>query len=254
MLLLSNVLIMLFGLAVMTVGFWALIHQRPYFTIAYSDTPFNRVPVSMVTVGIMVTLLALLGILGGVFSRKLFGQILLGCYVFVLALMIVSEVGTGTAAVKFRGKVVPTLISNANLSLKQYNANGSNTTAVWDHAQKSWECCGSANYTSYHLPFGALNNTVPASCCNLTAVQTEEHCNEIRMNVTSETPQYFIYSQGCPAAIADTLRKNLLLIAATVIAIGVTQVLGIVVACIALYKNTREEKRGIAYEKLRNRY
>ena len=237
----------------MLVGVLILVSQRPYFAIAYRDTPFNRVPISMITVGIMVTLLALLGILGGVFSRRIFGQILLGCYVFVLALMIISEVGTGTAAIKFRGKILPTFISNANLSLKRYNANSSNTTAVWDHAQETWQCCGSANYTSYHLPFGKDNNTVPASCCNLTTI-TEADCNKIRMNVTSETPQNYIYSKGCPEAVAAELRNNLFKMALVGIAIGVFQVIGIAVACAVLYANTREEKRGVAYEKLRNRH
>ena len=254
MLLLSNAFIVLFGIAVMSVGLWALISQRQYFTIVYTDTPFTRVPISMITVGVMVVLLALLGIIGGILSRRIFGQIVLGCYAFVLALIIISEVGTGAAAIKFRGNITQTLISKANESLKRYGANVSNTAAAWDHVQKSWECCGSVNYASYHIPFGPGNNTVPASCCNRTIASKE--CNYIRTNVTEAdvNQHFFIYSRGCPATVADTLRKNLFTMAVAVIVIGVAQVIGIVVACVVLYTNTREEKRGIAYEKLRNMY
>lgn len=246
----ANFVVLLFGLSVLCVGLWALLSEQQYYVITDGDPEFTRIPISLIVVGTFVSVLALLGVVGGIFSGNFCGRILLGIYAFVLALVIVSELGAGIAAIKFRNELRDMFIKSAENSLMMYNANStSNTSEIWDEFQRTWKCCGSENYTSYRLVFG--NNTVPQSCCNLTNVEMSM-CQNDRLNVTDNSNDV-IYSTGCPDAVIGTLKHNCISVAVIVIVLSIAQVFGIVISVVVIYLNSRldQSAKPYAYKSLR---
>lgn len=53
------------------------------------------------------------------------------------------------------------------------------------------QCCGVSNFTDYIDIF--MNNTVPHSCCNITAAGTS--CPEIVLNALEANQTGLLYSQ-----------------------------------------------------------
>ena len=246
----ANFVVLLFGLSVLCVGLWALLSEQQYYVISDGDPEFTRIPISLIVVGTFVSILALLGVVGGIFSGNFCGRILLGMYAFVLALLIVSELGAGVAAINFRNELRDMFIESAENSLILYNANStSNTSEIWDEFQQTWKCCGDENYTSYRLVFG--NNTVPQSCCNLANVEVST-CQKDRLNVTDNS-NGVIYSTGCPDAVIETLKHNCISVAVIIIMLSIAQVFGIVTSVVVIYLNSRldQSTKSYAYRSLR---
>ena len=246
-LVLTSVIVLFLGLAVMSVGLWADYAEYKYLVISDDDPALSRIPQSLVVLGLIVAILAVMGVVGTVLARNIFGRILLGAYTFVLALVIASELGSGAAAIQFRGDVERSFISSADRSLGDYN----DTEHDWNHFQSKHHCCGSWGYKSYFNIPGFPNGSVPESCCNLTALKPSNMtCEEIHQNVTGY--EEFVYNRGCPAAVIDIIRKHLVIIAAIVITISLAQIIGVVAGCLAVYLNSREEKiGGYKYTKMR---
>ena len=246
----ANFVVLLFGLSVLSVGLWVLLSEQQYYVITDGDPEFTRIPISLIAVGTFVSILALLGVVGGIFSENFCGRILLGMYAFVLALLIASELGAGIAAIKFQNELRDMFIKSAENSLMLYNVNStSNTSEIWDKFQQTWKCCGDENYTSYRHVFG--NNTVPQSCCNLTNIETTT-CLEDRLNVT-DNANGVIYSTGCPDAVIGTLKYNCISIAVIVIVLSIAQVFGIIISVVVIYLNSRlnQSAKSYAYKSLR---
>lgn len=246
-LLLANAVVLLFGLSVVAVGTWAMTTENEYLLIANRpvDPELTRLPLSMIVAGVFVAVLALLGMVGGVFVKTMSGRTLLGVYSFVLCLLIVSEVGAGAAAISFQSRIEDTFEKSANVSILNYGTN-ENISKVWDTFQQDHHCCGSASYKSYRMVF--YNNTLPESCCNFTRIDKTQ-CETLRINVTSNENNG-IFSQGCPAAAVGFLKNNLVAMAMAVIVIGVAQLVGVVLTCLAVAYFSSLSARPFAYKKL----
>lgn len=244
-----SILVLLFGLAVSAVGLWALQSQKSYFAITDGDTDLTRLPFSMIVAGIFVSLLAVLGLLGGIFTKTMSGGILLAVFSFVLVLLIISEIGAGAAAIQFREEIKETYIESALRSLMFYEDlhNSTNTAEEWNKFQTIHCCCGARNFTSYREVFD--NNTVPRSCCiNSTDIV---QCDDVRMNVTAQTAKGFIHMLGCPETVVEELRKNLISLAVVAIVIGSAQFIGVAMACCVAYVSSKvEERKSYTYNRL----
>ena len=245
-----SVVVLLFGLAVSAVGVWALQSQKSYFVITDGNTELTRLPVSMIVAGIFVSLLAVLGVLGGIFTKTMSGSILLAVFSFVLVLLIVSEIGAGAAAIQFREEIEERYIESALLSLMYYEGSrndSSNTAEEWDNFQEKHSCCGARNFTSYREVF--YNNTVPRSCCINTTDLPK--CDEARRNVTAETASGSIFTLGCPEAVVKQLKDNLISLAVVAIVIGSAQFIGVAMACCVAYVSSKvDENKSYTYNRL----
>ena len=229
----TNLAVLLFGLTILVVGLWSFLHERKYFTISDGDPELTRLPVSMIMVGMFVSVLSLLGMFGAVLIRTIGGRIFVGTYAFVLALVIVSEIGNGAAAVKFKGQIEQVFIASSTNSLKLYNTSKS-TREHWDKYQTTYKCCGSYNYTAYRSVFG--NWSVPHSCCRPNVTDCDV------TNATKDTTQ--IFTRGCPHAVIHDLEGDLDSLTAISFVFGLAQISGIVVASVTLIVVTRGDKSG----------
>ena len=221
-LVLVNVFVILCGLAVITVGLWAILSEHKYYTIMNDgDTEGTRIPTSLIVAGVMVVLLAALGVLGAVLAKTYAGRLLLGMYAFVLVLLIVLQVGSGAAAIRYRSRLERSLTNSANASLKDY-LNNNRTKKRWDDFQEKFHCCGSNNYSSYFNLTGKYDPYVPESCCNTALLRNSTiNCSEVVANITSR----YIYKRGCPDAVLERLKKDQLTIAVSSIVIGLVQMI-----------------------------
>lgn len=250
-LLLVNIFVLLCGLSIMAVGIKVLASNRQYLSITVGDdTELNRFPTSIAAIGVVVAALGLLGVVGGILARNVFGLILLGSYTFVLALVIMSEVGSGIAAVTFADRVRDEYLESANRSLALYNCSTDSTKEEWDKFQKEHHCCGSTNYTSYKHYVFTDTGRVPKSCCNMTAINaSHNNCTEVSSNPTDYSQ--YIYTRGCPDAFAEELEKSIDMIAVVVLVIGLAQLVGVVMGSIVAYTHSREEHKTHPYQRLK---
>ena len=232
-LVLTNVLIILFSFTLIAVGAWSLINERTLFTITDNRTELYRLPYSLILVGICVFCMAVVGIIGAITTKMIGGRILLGVYSFVLALVIFTEVATGGSALRARVTFQQTYINSSIESLKNYN----NTLKEWNKFQRLHSCCGAENYTSY----GRYGYPVPESCCR----QPGSHeCNMTRQSPDNSTlAQQHLFSEGCPEAVLNSLRRDFLVVSVVVIVLGFSQYAGVVLACVVAFFSSKEENK-----------
>lgn len=243
----TNAVVFLFGLTVVAVGLWAFLEERGYFSISDGDPELTRLPVSMILVGLFVCILSLLGMFGALLIRTIGGRIFIGTYAFVLALVIVSEVGNGVTAVRFKGRIENVFINSSDKYLKRYDEDPT-AKERWNHFQTTHHCCGSSGYSSY---LDVLNQTVPASCC--FEELSERDCDAARENVTAQNPSKGIYTRGCPEAVLGDLLQQLDALAAVSLVFGIAQSVAIVVAAVTLFLVTQEGKTSLhGYARLRH--
>ncbi len=274
-LILANAFVLLCGLAVVSVGVWALLTEREYSSILEKgDTQVTRIPTSIIVAGIFVCVLAMLGLLGTVLAKTYLGKTLLGMYAFVLFLIIIMEIGCGSAAVRYREDLEKAFTDSTTASQRNAYCRANQTwDAVcdkntydedWDEFQQKHHCCGSTGYESYNHSTlcpqhehpitnntnvtGAIDIlvadeplTVPPSCCNLAKLHASPTtCFEVSCNVTSRNVEY-IYQQGCSPAAIRTLRQHQVVIAVTTFLIGIAQIVGVISASVTMYLEDREE-------------
>lgn len=243
-----SLIVMICGLAVGGVGLWALESQKEYIIISADDAQLNRLPLSMIVAGIFIALLGVIGIVGGLFTRTITGRILLGVYAFVLALLIINEIGAGVSAIYFQDEILKVFVQTAEHSLMNYGtpSNTTSTTEQWDSFQKRFKCCGASNFTSYRKVFG--NDTVPASCCLPDLLPSD--CDDARRNATAEETNK-LFLRGCPDAVVDILKGYDKTVAVIVLVIGIAQLSGVIWACIMAYVSSKaEEKTSYSYNRL----
>ena len=244
----ASLIVMICGLAVGGVGLWALESQKEYIIISDGEPQLNKLPLSMIVAGLFIAMLGLIGIVGGLFTRTITGRILLGVYAFVLALLIINEIGAGVSAIYFQDDIRNVFVQSAERSLMKYgtSSNTTSTTEQWDNFQKKFKCCGANNFTSYRRVFG--NHTVPASCCRLDLIPSD--CDDARRNATADETNK-LYLKGCPDAVVDILEYYDVTVAIVVLVIGIAQLSAVIWACIMAYVSSKaEEKTSYSYNRL----
>lgn len=232
MLIITNAVVGLLGLAVLILGSWAQVNGRQYFDIVDNASEFTGVGILLIVVGLFVMILGIIGVIGGIFATTVFGRITLGLYAVVLALLILCEIAGGIAAGVKRGDLNNLFTNNAKRTFNESISDPSKE-ATWDTAQRLFHCCGVESYRDYQPLL--KNDSVPASCCyqNLTELQ----CNTARLNVTADEAAG-IFKKGCIPVLIDGVDTYLGAIAAGGIIFGLFQIFGVVMACfVAIYKD-----------------
>ena len=237
-LVLTNLLIILFGVTVVAVGAWALKGEEDLFSITDNRTELYRLPYSLILVGICVVCMAVLGIIGALTTKMIGGRLLLGVYSFVLALVIFSEIAAGGSAIRALDTFEETFIDSSVQSIKKYTSR----SEKWDEFQIRYQCCGAKNYTSYTTN----NYTVPKSCCKHPE---SSECETARQD-PSDSSSTDLNLEGCPHAVLHYLRRDFIVIAAVMMVVGVSQYVGVVMACLVAFISSKEENEPYSYSKL----
>ena len=242
-----NVFVLLLCLAVFVTGLWGRLEERSYVEVT-GELSLTRTSLSVAAVGACASLLTLAGILGSVLLRSIWGRIVLSVYAFVLLFLIVAEVASGVAAIQYRDNLENRIARDTLQSLNETYSDLTNTSwNHWDRFQADRECCGARNYSDY---FDLFNETVvPRSCCTVAAKHNGECPKKFNPPLMDD-----IYTRPCLDVIASSLRAVMLELAVVSIAIGISQVVGIVVSATAIFGTVFwEERKSHSYKRLKSR-
>ena len=249
-----NLFVLLLCLAVFVTGLWGRLVERTYLELS-GEASLTRTSLAVAVVGACTALLTLLGILGSLLLKSIWGRVVLSVYAFVLVFMVVAEVAAGVAAIQYRNNLETwrksgTKAENSTFdSLKRAYSDLNDTRwNEWDRFQSHMKCCGALNYSDYRRIFSEY--VVPRSCCTHSAKHTGRCPHRLKsLNETDAVED--IHTEPCLDVIVDNLHTVMLELAIVVIVIGASQIVGVVASAIAIFATARsEERKSHSYKRL----
>ncbi|XP_032359005.1 CD63 antigen [Etheostoma spectabile] len=192
-----------------------------------------KMAIVLIAVGSTIALVSLLGHLGAFFDK----YSMVACFISILIIIIILEILTGAVFYVFRSRTVA--LKGAK-SAMDYNSRTQRVIHEYspekrhtiDQIQEKFKCCGADGPTDWSSSVGWVNHdAVPDSCC----VEKSQGCGKNKNKV---------HKKGCITAIRIFVLKNLVWVGAVCIALGVSEVFGVVVGvclCIKLKKKDYED-------------
>ncbi|XP_056152679.1 CD63 antigen-like [Lampris incognitus] len=184
----------------------------------FSGSSLSQVAILLIVVGVFMAVISFVGCFGAFIDSSS----MLTAFICVLIVIIGLEIIAGIALYVFRSKTAvlqmnSAINSRARAVITAYSPGNRRTI---DNIQGKFKCCGADSYTDWYTSVGwGKTDAVPDSCC----VVKTEGCGE---DITN------IHKKGCIWAVKRFLLKNLVWIAAVCIALGVVEVLGVLLgAC-----------------------
>jgi len=152
-------------------------------------------------------------------------------YGVLLLILLLAEVAGIITGFVLKDKIQDTVTSGMEQAQKEYGDNRTIATQTWDKLQKSLECCGTTNFTSWNNSnIMRQRNEVPDSCCNATVATI---CVGQVDTLVPGRPELF-WKNGCASMLSDLFRKSLIAVGAVTAAIAILEVIGIILAfCLA---------------------
>ncbi|KAM9336791.1 CD63 antigen-like [Symphorus nematophorus] len=215
-----NVIFLASGVALITIG--VLQHSTFSHMGTFTGSGLSKVAIVLIAVGVTITLVSLLGHLGALFNSSS----MVVCFICILVVIIMMEIFTGAAFYVFRSRAA-LLQMNSGINTKAQEViseyKEENKHAI-NKIQEKLHCCGADSSTDWSTSVGWENHdAVPDSCCKVK----REGCGQ---NKEEE-----LHTKGCTWAIKLFLLKNLLWVGAICIALGITEVFGVLVGvCLCL--------------------
>ncbi|XP_070846048.1 CD63 antigen-like [Chaetodon trifascialis] len=214
-----NAIFLASGVALITIG--ALQYTTYSQMGTFAGSGLSKIAVALIAVGVTIALVSILGHVGAFFDSSS----MLGCFICILIVIILMEVLTGAAFYIFRSRTA-VLQMNSGINSKargvisEYRPEDRHAI---NRIQEKFRCCGADGSSDWSSSVGWENHdAVPDSCC----VVKSEGCGQSKQGV---------HTQGCIWAIKRFLLKNLLWVGAVCIALGVTEVFGVLVGvCLCL--------------------
>lgn len=240
-----NVFVLLLCLAVCLTGVWGRLEERTYSNVT-GERSLTSTSVSVAVAGACAFLLSLVGILGSVLLKALWGRIMLSVYAFVLVLLIMTELAAGIAALRWRSDDLGSPLTNyTQASLRvAYEEDDNNTRDAWDAFQTKHKCCGATNYTEYFVIFNETK--LPSACC--TGRERKEQCPD---EYVTHPDLIYINTEPCLDIMRPHLKLVMLRLAIVAIGVGSIQIMGAIASVIAIIGVVyREEKKTKSYTKL----
>jgi len=244
-----NFLVMLLGLMVTGMAIWLLVSEHLFLSSSWEH--FSLSTITLLSVGLLVTILAFLGCCGTIARSKC----LLGMFVISLLALLVGEVSVAVLVYFKELDYRPLLRASVHETvLKKYHPNNTATVLYWDTIQQGIECCGSSGpidwahslYNGYQentkeigigfkqtvLPF-----TIPSSCCrNLD----DPLCSStITPKFKTVIDDNIYYSEGCLSKTVAFISSNSLYLMVSATIIISVEMLGIIFStclCCAIKK------------------
>lgn len=205
-----NVLYLIIGIAVLTIGVWTQVDLQNYFTL--SGISFANAGWVMIGAGLLVMLIASLGF----YCTQKGNVALLNVYGVVILLIFLLQVAAGIAGAVFKDQISTQFQSGLTTSIADEKSR-----QQWEKIQQTLSCCGVQNYTDW----GA---SIPESCCQ---------------NPPCKAGDEGMYP-GCGPKVLQVIMRDLGYVIGVAFGLVVLQLLGSIVAfCLArgLRKHNYEE-------------
>lgn len=228
-----NVLVVILGFATMVIGIYVKVSDKTYFEITSSNSSVAQLSIMLIILGLFIMVVGGVGTAGAIFATNIFGRITLGLYSIILALLIICEVAAGIAAAVERNAIEHFFRDGANDTFVKLNGTGE-----WGDYEKKLHCCGANSYKDYRTEF-TPPRVVPESCC-IPAMK--DACTEAKRTDPDKNAEV-LFSSGCADVVIDGVKHNLGQIAGGGIALGLIEIVGIVLACfVAIYKGQKDKE------------
>lgn len=149
---------------------------------------------------------------------------------FLLALILIMELGAGIASYMLRSQVGTIIRENMEAGQQNYGKEGyKGVTETWNIVQHELKCCGTEGYDDWeNVTFSQASNSVPDSCC----LSDVENCGKgILAEPVDQVPK-IIYTNGCLDKLKDVITGNVAAIGGIGVTIAVIQFAGMLFACV----------------------
>uniref|UniRef100_UPI00358EC803 CD63 antigen-like n=1 Tax=Myxine glutinosa TaxID=7769 RepID=UPI00358EC803 len=218
-----NLLFWLSGLVLIIIG--AVVQAKVGSSGELGHDVGSGAPILLIVVGSVIFIVAFFGCCGAVRESRC----MLGTFIGLLVIILVVEIAAAIAAFVYKDRVKGLVDTELKKSLDSYPTK---KKKLIDDLQHDMQCCGAQGYKDYEdLPKWTTKTDVPASCCLDMSNST---CNK---GITLQPPQVAeksVYIRGCSNVVEEFLQTHLKWIAAVLLAIGIAQILGVVLACVLI--------------------
>ncbi|XP_066490535.1 tetraspanin-7-like [Tiliqua scincoides] len=209
------------GLTMLVIGIWAKTSLGTYLVLsanAYPNTPFI-----MLATGTAVIVWGFLGCIGAAIEHRC----LLRTYGGFQLVVLVAGLVAGLSGLFYHKDIAEGFRSGLWKAIRSYDEDEEKAEAL-DSIQSSLDCCGVESYRDwFSSPWSkeqqAPNNSVPVSCC-----WSRKGCQHSPL----PTDAWGIYRDGCFSKVYSFVSGNMLYIATAALGLALTQVVGIVLACL----------------------
>ncbi|CAG2220437.1 tetraspanin-9-like [Mytilus edulis] len=213
-----NILFFIMGIAAMCIGIYLKVSRSDFVEILQSKE-FETSSALLISAGIIVIVVALVGFIGAWMNN----QCMLGLYFIFVIVIFAMELAAGIIAFIYRKDIEVVIRRELLEGVKK-----DETRSAWDKLQEKYLCCGVNNYTDWYGVYDIHNyNTLPDSCCGYTGC--------------GQSGGVVAYRISCYEDAKEWIIDNFYLIGAAGVAIGVLQLL-LVIVSLALICFIRKEK------------
>ncbi|XP_066995685.2 CD63 antigen [Anabrus simplex] len=209
-----NLIFLITGIAVLTVGSVVQSHYTKYYDIL--DERFFSVPALLIATGIIILTISFFGCCGAV--KEIHWMII--TFSVLLILIFILELAAGIAGYILEDVTVEVVANGLNTSMNKYNKDFT-TREMWEVVQKEFSCCGIYNSTDWKKVNGS--GGLPYTCCTFK--------NTDFGNFTCMDGSDNVHKTGCLEAIGDFIVQNAVALGGVGIGIAFVQFLGIILAC-----------------------
>merc|ERR1719397_1165880 len=155
-------------------------------------------PIAIVVLGVIIFAIAFFGCCGTCKDNKC----MMYTYGFLLAVVLIAQVGGGIAAFAMKGDLEQEITKNMRGGLEHFTDPGyEGVTNTWNLVQDNFKCCGVENYKDWEKRYptnGTAPGTVPDSCCKVE----KENCG-VRPDPST------LWADGCFSKFSQTFTDNL---------------------------------------------
>ncbi|XP_027884998.1 CD63 antigen-like [Xiphophorus couchianus] len=207
------------GVALITIG---ALQYSTYLQIGtFAGSSLSKIAIVLIAVGTIITLVSLLGHCGAFLNNSP----MVFCFICILIIIVLLEIFTGAAFFIFRSRTALVQMNsriNTQVRTAVYKYSPKDRQAI-NRMQEKFKCCGADTYTDWSRSVGWRNHeAVPDSCCP----EKRKGCGHDKEKA---------HRKGCISALKLFLLKNLVWVGGVCIALGITEVFGVVVGvCLCL--------------------
>lgn len=216
---LVNIVLWLFGIAVLAVGIWLYIVSNEYSAIA--EGRYLVGSVLLITSGFSVIVIGFLGFVGAIFEST----IVLIVYAILIAIASILQLAAGGWAVNQLNFVVGDSRTDITSNMPFYTE-FTDIRRAYDHLHMTFQCCGDVAASEWT---GDVTGTAPDSCCTTFS----SGCGQ---NATAT-----FYTTGCTDLLATYRQRQLDIIGPLGLAGGIfgifSGVFAPIVLVVAICKN-----------------
>ncbi|XP_013776189.1 CD151 antigen-like [Limulus polyphemus] len=225
--LMANLLILIGGIVVFSIGVWTLADKAFMESLLGSNLYVSSAAILIAT-GVIVIIIAFLGCMGAFKEIKC---MLLTFFIILFMIFITMLVG-GILGYVFRNEVDEHMHSEMLKTVKQY-MNDTPVTEAWDAVQEKFECCGmipgeDTSHQPYKIWMDMNHNfkmtgpQVPSSCCKSKAL-----LSQCQRNPSEETT----WMKGCYEELKEFVKRHAIIVGGIGIGISCVLILGMVFSC-----------------------